>query len=150
MLSSNLCKNIIDFLVTLTKAVIIRNSYQVREKADFFQQEPAYAAFRNSYTDPIFGERNRYCHKRCTIRGRWLSFASYRPRQKPEVSKALCRWIVFSPVVLPLLTETTSRYKVGKCSVSQLFSIISFDGHHLVWDPITTYSRDSPMCDWKR
>lgn len=51
MLLSSLHKNIIDFLVMLTKAVIILNSYQVCEKDDFFQQAPAYAAFRNSYTD---------------------------------------------------------------------------------------------------
>lgn len=51
-LLSSLHKNIeVFFLVMLTKAVIILNSYQVCEKADFSQQELAYAAFRNSYTD---------------------------------------------------------------------------------------------------
>lgn len=51
MLLSSIHRNILDFLVMLTKAVIILNPYQVCEKDDFFQQEPAYAAFRNSSTD---------------------------------------------------------------------------------------------------
>lgn len=44
-------QNILDFSIMLTKGVIILNSYQVCEKADFFQHEPAHAAFRNSSTD---------------------------------------------------------------------------------------------------